>query len=66
MKRAFLTLATVLTLVGIVGLTRAMASIPEALYCAPSYTNYIGAPGSCPTMAAVSANTPKAMGTVGF
>ncbi|MDR3554432.1 MAG: hypothetical protein P4L55_06745 [Syntrophobacteraceae bacterium] len=65
MKRTIATLVTVLALVGFVGLTGSMAATPKtwkAPCCAPGYTNFIGAPGSCPTMGAGGANTPSVMG----
>ncbi|MGC8494810.1 MAG: hypothetical protein ACP5SH_24060 [Syntrophobacteraceae bacterium] len=69
MKRAILTLAMVLALVGFAGLTGSMAATLhtwDTHFCTPGYTNYIGAPGSCPTMAGVRADTPSLMGNIGF
>lgn len=69
MKRAIVTLVMALALVGFVGLSGAMAATPatsEALCCTSAYTNYIGAPGSCPTMDSVGAFSTSAMGSVGF
>ncbi|MDA8308909.1 MAG: hypothetical protein M0Z81_19080 [Deltaproteobacteria bacterium] len=69
MKRAIATFVMVLALTGFVGLGSAMAATPKtgnAPCCAPGYTSFIGAPGSCPTMGAVGANSPSVMGAVGF
>lgn len=69
MKGAIVTLVMALGLVGFAGLPGAMASTPatgKAPCCAPAYTNYIGAPGSCPTMNSVGVVTPSIMGGVGF
>ncbi len=66
MKRAIPTLVMVLTPVGFVGLTGAMAAPSRAPCRASGYTNHIGAPGSCPTMSVVGANTPTVIGAAGF
>ncbi|SPF46373.1 exported hypothetical protein [Syntrophobacter sp. SbD1] len=53
MKRAITTLLLVLALVGCFGLTTSFAVTARtftAPCCAPVYTDFIGAPGSCPTM----------------
>ncbi|MDA8308908.1 MAG: hypothetical protein M0Z81_19075 [Deltaproteobacteria bacterium] len=69
MKRAIATFVMVLALVGFVGLSGAMAATPKtwkAPCCAPGYTSFIGAPGSCPTIGTLGANSPSVMGAVGF
>ncbi len=59
----------VLALVGFIGLTNSLAATSRAnipTCCAPGYTEFIGAPGSCPTMAAHGAALPGVIGLYGF
>ena len=66
MKRTIVTLLLVLALVGFVGLTSSLAANSPTLnpnFCAPAYTDFIGAPGSCPAVAAHGANAPSFMGS---
>ncbi|MFZ0929058.1 MAG: hypothetical protein WAN11_10685 [Syntrophobacteraceae bacterium] len=69
MKRVIATLVLVLALVGYIGLTNSLAATSKTITppcCAPAYTDFIGAPGSCPTMDAHGANTPNLMGSPGI
>ncbi len=66
MKRTITTLILVLALVGFVGLTASFAATPKiGPCCAAGYTDFIGAPGSCPTMDSLGANAPLPMGSPG-
>ncbi len=55
MKTMITTLLLVLALVGYIGLTGSLAATPNTITpicCQSAYTDWIGAPGSCPALSA--------------
>lgn len=69
MKKAIVTLALFLALVGFGGLSGAMAATANpwrAPACTAAYANYIGAPGSCPVVHTVAPAVPGYIGGVGY
>ena len=69
MKRVITTLLLVLVLVGYIGLTNSLAATSRTIKpicCEPAYADFIGAPGSCPTLASHGPNVPTWMPYFGW